>query len=81
MSQCPPEFSYVEVGKAVDFDSLEMRGENLGKDSQENLGKDSQEILEDLDFGIEALDLKSLGFGSSGLGYLANGFGLPHSSN
>ena len=73
MSQCPPEFSYVEVGKAVDFDSLEMRGENLGKDSQE--------ILEDLDFGIEALDLKSLGFGSSGLGYLANGFGLPHSSN
>ena len=30
MSQCPPNFSYVEVGKAVDFDSLEKRGENLG---------------------------------------------------
>ena len=35
----------------------------------------------DLDFGIEGLDLKSLCFGSSGLGYLENGFGLPHSSN
>ena len=35
----------------------------------------------DLDFGIEGLDLKSLGFGSSGLGYLENGFGLPRSSN
>ena len=30
MSQCPPNFSYMEVGKAVDFDSLEKRGENLG---------------------------------------------------
>ena len=30
MSQCPPNFSYVEVGKAVDFDSLEKMGENLG---------------------------------------------------
>ena len=30
MSQCPPNFSYVKVGKAVDFDSLEKRGENLG---------------------------------------------------
>ena len=30
MSQCPPNFSYVEVGKFVDFDSLEKRGENLG---------------------------------------------------
>ena len=25
-SQCPPNFSYVEVGKVVDFDSLEKRG-------------------------------------------------------
>ena len=25
MSQCPPNFSYVEVGKAVGFDSLEKR--------------------------------------------------------
>ena len=30
MSQYPPNFSYVEVGKAVDFDSLEKRGETLG---------------------------------------------------
>ena len=30
MSQCPLNCSYVEVGKAVDFDSLEKRGENLG---------------------------------------------------
>ena len=30
MSQCPPNFSYVEVGKAVNFDSLEKREENLG---------------------------------------------------
>ena len=30
MLQCPPKFSYMEVGKAVDFDSLEKRGENLG---------------------------------------------------
>ena len=61
------------VGKAVHFDSLEKRGETLGYDSQE--------ILEDLYFRIEGLDLKSLGFGSFGLGYLENGFGLPNSSN
>ena len=30
MTQCRPNFSYVEVGKAVDFVSLEKRGENLG---------------------------------------------------
>ena len=30
MSQCPPNFSYVEVGKAIDFDSFENRGETLG---------------------------------------------------
>ena len=30
MSQCPPNFSYVEVSKVVDFDSLEKRGETLG---------------------------------------------------
>ena len=30
MSQCPPTFSYVGVSKAVDFDSLEKRGENPG---------------------------------------------------
>ena len=30
MPQCPPNFSYVEVGKAVGFDSLEKRGANLG---------------------------------------------------
>ena len=30
MSQCPPNFSYVEVGKAVGLDSLEKRGANLG---------------------------------------------------
>ena len=30
MSRCPLNFSYVEVGKAVDFDSLEERGETLG---------------------------------------------------
>ena len=30
MSQCPPNFSYVEVGKVVGLDSLEKRGANLG---------------------------------------------------
>ena len=30
MSQCPPNFSYVEVHKAVDFDSLEKKGKNHG---------------------------------------------------
>ena len=30
MSQCPPNFSYAEVGKAISFDSLEKRGETLG---------------------------------------------------
>ena len=30
MSQCPQNFSYAEVGKAVDFDSLEKMGETLG---------------------------------------------------
>ena len=30
MSQCPPNFSYVEVGKAVGLNSLETRGANLG---------------------------------------------------
>ena len=30
MSQCPPNFSYVEVGKAMGFYSLEKRGETLG---------------------------------------------------
>ena len=29
MAQFPPNFSYVEVGKSVDFDSLEKRDENL----------------------------------------------------
>ena len=73
MSQCPPNFSYVEVGKAVDLDSLEKMGENVGYGSQG--------ILEDLDFGTGGLDLKNLCFGSFSLGYLANGVGLPRSSN
>ena len=30
MSQCHPNFSYVEVGKAVGLNSLEMRGANHG---------------------------------------------------
>ena len=29
MSQCPPNLSYVEVGKVVGLDSLEKRGSNL----------------------------------------------------
>ena len=73
MSQCPPNFSYVEVGKAEGLYSLEKRGANFGSSSQET--------LKDLDFGTEELDLKSLGFGSFSLGCLANGVGLPHSSN
>ena len=60
MSQCPLNFSYVEVGTAVDLDSLEKRGENLGKDLQE--------FLEDLDFETGGFDLKTLGFGSFGIG-------------
>ena len=63
----------MSVGKAVGLNSLETRGANLGYGSQE--------ILEDLDFGTKGLDLKSLGFGSFGLGCLANCVGLPHSSN
>ena len=30
MSQCPPNFSYVEVGKAMGLNSLDTRGENHG---------------------------------------------------
>ena len=30
MSEYPQNFSYVEVSKAVDFDSLKKRGETLG---------------------------------------------------
>ena len=30
MSQCPPNFSYVEVGKAMGLNSLEIGGANLG---------------------------------------------------
>ena len=30
MPQCPSNISYVEVGKAVEFDSLNKRGENVG---------------------------------------------------
>ena len=30
MSQCPPNFSYVEVDKAVGLNSLETRDGNLG---------------------------------------------------
>ena len=30
MSQYPPNFSYVEVGKVVGLNSLETRGGNLG---------------------------------------------------
>ena len=73
MSQCPPNFSYVKVGKAVDLDSLEKRGENLGYGSYG--------ILEDLDFGTRGLDLKNLSFGTFGLGYLEKSVGLPRSSS
>ena len=30
MSQCPPNFSYLDVDKAVGLNSLETRGGNLG---------------------------------------------------
>ena len=30
MSQYPPNFSYVEVNKAVDLDFLDLTDENLG---------------------------------------------------
>ena len=73
MSQYPPNFSYVEVDKAVGLNSLEKRGGNLDYDSQE--------ILEDLDFGMEGLDLKSISLGSWGLGCLASCVDLPHFSN
>ena len=52
MSQYPPNFSYVEVDKAVSLDSLDL--------TDGNLGSSSQEILEDLDSGTEGLDLKAL---------------------
>ena len=73
MSQYPPNFSYVEVDKAVGSNSLETKCGNLGYGLKE--------ILEDLDFGTEGLDLKSLGLGSCGLGCLASCEGLPQSSN
>ena len=73
MSQYPPNFSYVEVDKAVDLDSLDL--------TDGNLGSGSQEILEDLDFGTRELGLKRLGLGSWGIGCLASCVGLPHFSN
>ena len=73
MSQYPPNFSYVEVDKAVDLDSLDL--------TDGNLDLRSQEILEDLDSETEGLDLKNLGFDNWGVSCLASYVGLPHFSN
>ena len=54
MSQYPPNFSYVEVDKAVDLGSLDL--------TDGNLDWGSQEILKDLDSETEGLGLKNLGF-------------------
>ena len=54
MSQYPPNFSYVEVDKAVGLDFLDLMDGNLDWGSQE--------ILEDLDSETEGLDLENLGF-------------------
>ena len=73
MSQYPPNFSYVEVDKAVGLDSLDLLDENLGWGSQG--------ILEDLDSEMEELDLKNPGFDNRVLDCLASYVGLPHFSN
>ena len=73
MPQYPPNFSYVEVDKAVGLDSLGL--------TDGNLGYGSQEILKDLDYEIEGLDLKNLGFDNWVLDCLASCVGLPHFSN
>ena len=73
MSQYPPNFSYVEVDKAVDLDFLDLMDGNLDWGSQE--------ILEDLDSEMEGLDLKNLGFDNWVLDFLAICVGLPHFSN
>ena len=73
MSQYPPNFSYVEVDKAVGSDSLDL--------TNGNLDYGSQEILEDLDSEMEELDLKNLDFNKWGLGCLVRCVGLPHFSN
>ena len=54
MSQYPPNFSYVEVDKAVGLDFLDL--------VDGNLDWGSQEILEDLDYETEGMDLENLGF-------------------
>ena len=73
MSQYPPNFSYVEVDKAVGLDFLDFM------DGNPYWG--SQEILEDLDSETEGLDLKNLGFQNWDLGCLESCVGLPHFSN
>ena len=54
MSQYPPNFSYVEVDKAVGLDFLDLMDGSLDWGSQE--------ILEDLDSKTEGLGLKNLDF-------------------
>ena len=54
VSQYPPNFSYVEVDKAVGLDFFDL--------IDGNLDWSSQEILEDLDFETEGLGLQNLGF-------------------
>ena len=73
MSQYPPNFSYVEVDKAVGLDSLDLLDENLGKGSQG--------ILEDRDSGTEGLGLENLGLENWRFDWLASYVGLPQFSN
>ena len=73
MSQYLPNFSYVEVDKAVSLDSFDS--------TDGNLDYGSQEILGDLDSEMEELDLKTLGFDKWDLDCLASYVDLPHFSN
>ena len=73
MSQYPPNFSYVEVDKAVGLYSLDL--------TMETLIRVHKEILEDLDSKMEELDLKTLVFDKWDLDCLASYVGLPHFSN
>ena len=73
MSQYPPNFSYVEVDKAVGLDFLDLMDGNLDWSSKE--------ILKDLDYETEGLGLQNLGFENCDLGCFASCVPLPHFSN
>ena len=69
----PPDFSYVEVGKAVSFGFLGL--------VDDDLDWGFLEILGDLDSEMEEWSLENLGLDSEGLNCLASYVVLPHFSS